>query len=103
MEMTWLARMEVIDAVPKIQPREFHLRVISLRSHYDTSMSTDVPSSIESNDLSKPSASCYARPMIYTGRRGNGRRHLSNTGRNHKVAACDSDELVDDASRAAVV
>lgn len=33
MEMTWLARMEVMDAVPKSHPRKFHLLQVSNGFH----------------------------------------------------------------------
>ena len=115
MEMTWLARMEDIDAVPKIQPRAFHLCSVSFAFSQTTSQvggkmpgrcgsdASNLPSCVKADDFTKPRSCCHTSPVVNTRRRRDSRSHLGNTSRYHEVTACDSNEFVNDTCRAAIV
>lgn len=90
-----------MDAVPKIQPKAFHLARVNFYPVWCFPLY--VPSSIETYDLAEFRPACYARPMIYASRGRDSRCHFCNTCRNHEVEARYSDEFVNDASRPAIV
>jgi hypothetical protein len=86
MEMTWLARIDVIDAVPKSQPRKFHLfHKVSQHPPGGMYEARDLPTSKETQGFAIFGSCCDARPVIYARRGWYGRSHFGDTSRNHEV------------------
>jgi hypothetical protein len=115
--MTWLARMEDMEAVPKIQPRAFHLCGVSwVFSHTNLRVGLKggeslfesrglgcIPACVETDDFAKSGSRSNRSPVVYTCRGRNCRSHLCDTSSDHEVATCHSNKLINDTCWAAIV
>lgn len=89
-----------MDAVPKIQPKTFHLHKVN-GVYFDYNHGNIPSGKVPSRTSVLPSS--HTSPVIHTGRRRNCRRHFSDARSDHEVEARDDNKAVDDTGWSAIV